>query len=257
MVGPIMKIVTILFLLMLSSSFAGAGVMAPHIAGNHLPGLWAVQICGQKQLNAFLEKIKRGEKLGASNADKIYRKESQRLNFFDCNGRDVPEEDKISELPTEFAQFSRVEILDLGNNKLETLPPWISKFVKLEQLHLSNNKFTMIPNEIWRFPGLWRLYLGGNDIESIPSDIGRLRNLLWLYIGNNRIAELPPEVGTLTSLMGLDLGNNDLKSLPIGIVGCVDLQWLSLKENRIESLLGEVTEWLKTIKTVELDSTTS
>ena len=67
--------------------------------------------------------------------------------------------------------------LDLGSLKLTTLPPEIGQLTKLTELNLSENQLTTLPPEIGKLTNLTELRLGFNEFTTLPSEIYKLAKL--------------------------------------------------------------------------------
>ena len=90
------------------------------------------------------------------------------------------------------SQFSGLEVLDLGGNKIETLPVALIYFLKgLCQLTLTNNEIQKLPNMIGIHKSLKNIQVEGNPLKSIRRTIidkgsaGILRYLMDRYVEPN------------------------------------------------------------------------
>ncbi|EDV23314.1 uncharacterized protein TRIADDRAFT_27850 [Trichoplax adhaerens] len=116
---------------------------------------------------------------------------------------------KLSQLPSSMANFTKLTYLDLGNNQLGNLPIEMESMTKLREIILSNNRFAAIPSVIYTLSSLEVLLATDNKIESIDvSGLKQLSELSVLDLQNNDIKEVPPELGTLKALKSLQLGGN-------------------------------------------------
>jgi hypothetical protein len=272
-----MKKVVLPFLLtILFSSYVCAEVEVPEIRVD-MCGELEVEIAGQKQLGVFFEKIERGKKLGASHDDRIYYEKACRLKSINCDASnpecpDVPEEDKIRELPSEIGEFTELECIDLcdnkitkfppefwtlphlsqlslGKNGLTRIPPEIGQLKNLKELSLVCNELAVLPKEIENLTNLKKLHLDWNKFVTFPTEIGKLTALMTLTLECNKLETLPSDIGNLVKLSYLDLTGNKLVTLPQEIMQC-NLMWLLMDSNNIKSLPEKVIEGIKTIRCV-------
>lgn len=104
--------------------------------------------------------------------------------------------------------------LDLGGHRLTDLPIQIGQLSKLTSLDLSGNKLNSLPEVIFQLSELTSLDLFANKLTALPAEIAKLTNLTSLDLGNNQLVTLPPEIRTLENLNRLDLHGNQLPIPP-------------------------------------------
>jgi small GTP-binding protein len=148
---------------------------------------------------------------------------------------------RLSELPPEIGQLTRLTHLDLSFNTLNGLPPEIRRLTELTDLDLSDNRLNEPPPEIWRMTGLTSLDLSGNQLSELPSDIGQLTRLTHLDLRDNRLSGLPPEISRLSGLTIFGLSGNRLMRLPPELCRLIDLTLLDLSFNRLSELPHEIS----------------
>ncbi len=223
------------------------------------------EIHWKEQLDAFFDKIKRGQQDNASRDDKQYYEYSKKINSLFITSRRAtyraPNEAErlppeiweltslrhlsldhniISTLPPEIGNLTNLESLSLDDNQLTSIPPEIGKLRKLHSLRLANNKLTAIPEEIGNFQDLFELTANNNKLTSIPSQIGKLKTLGHLKLHHNQLTSIPKEIGNLTKLAILSLHHNQLTSLPPEIGRLKRLIRLSSNNNKLTSLPPEI-----------------
>ncbi|KAH6828770.1 Leucine-rich repeat protein kinase family protein [Perilla frutescens var. hirtella] len=116
----------------------------------------------------------------------------------------------------------------------------IGKLTKLEKLDLSNNKIVALPNDFWSLGSLRNLNLSINQISGgLPSNIGNFGQLQSLDLSfNNFSGSIPEAVSSLLSLQALNLSRNGLESrIPLGILHCQSLISIDLSENNLNGSL--------------------
>ncbi|XP_059286156.1 probable LRR receptor-like serine/threonine-protein kinase At2g24230 [Lycium ferocissimum] len=115
----------------------------------------------------------------------------------------------------------------------------IGKLTKLQFLDLSNNKLTGLPSDIWSLGSLKYLNVSDNKITGeLSSNIGNFGVLEILDLSvNNFSGKIPEAISSLSSLHSLNLSQNWFDSdLPSGILSCHSLESLDLSENRLSGL---------------------
>jgi protein scribble len=160
-------------------------------------------------------------------------------------------ENDITSLPDELGKLARIEVLDLGNNRINHVPPalgdlaptlrelWLcnnklfftapltpnlGKLRLLQKLDPSGNQLEEPPAELGQLSALQYLDISGNSLQVFPPEFGNLRALLIFKAENNRLRALAPEVGNLTELSEWYLANNALSRLPPQIGNLRNLQ---------------------------------
>ncbi len=154
---------------------------------------------------------------------------------------------------------TKLNTINLNNNKVESIDPAIAKLTALENLLLYNNNIKEIPDEIYTMTWLrsvdlyfnhiarispaivsWKnlevLYLANNEIYTIPNELGELRNLKELYLHHNKLSNLPASIGNLTSLYTLRINNNNMIEWPMGLSNLKNLTNFDCSFNQFESL---------------------
>lgn len=118
----------------------------------------------------------------------------------------------------------------------------IGKLSKLQSLDLSNNKISALPSDFWSLNTLKNLNLSFNKISgSFPSNVGNFGQLESLDISHNNFSGAIPEaVDSLVSLRVLNLDNNGFQmSIPRGLLGCHSLVSIDLSSNQLEGSLPD------------------
>lgn len=138
---------------------------------------------------------------------------------------------KLTTLPPEIGQLTRLTALFLSGNQLTALPSEIGQFNELTILDISNNQLTALPPEIIRLTQLTELDLSLNKLMALPPEIGQLSRLTALDLSGNKLMALPPEIGRLTRLTRLNLSSNQLTALPPEIARLTQLEQLFLHDN--------------------------
>ena len=83
-------------------------------------------------------------------------------------------EQQIAEKRIDEAHRTGAVELSLGGLGLTSLPDSIGRLSKLETLDLLDNKLTALPESIGQLSQLRRLDLGGNQLTTLPDSIGQL-----------------------------------------------------------------------------------
>jgi len=170
---------------------------------------------------------------------------------------------RLTALPPEIGQLTRLQSLDLGGNQLTALPPEIGQLIKLQTLNLRANQLITLPPEIGQLTSLQTMNLRANQLTTLPPEIGQLTSLQTLDLSYNRLTALLPEMWRLPRLVKLDISGNSLPELPpelwqksdweeLGLAGLnlttlppeigrlTNLQTLNLSYNRLTALPPEI-----------------
>lgn len=130
--------------------------------------------------------------------------------------------------------FPNVIILDLSNSGLTAVPQKISTLTKLESLNLSNNKIAQKFNYLSTLIGLKELNLSGNQLTKIPTEINTLTQLQSLDLSNNAIpANLTNSLAALKNLEWLSLAGNQMTAFPAELSQLQKLIHLNCSDNKI------------------------
>ena len=149
----------------------------------------------------------------------------------------------LNHFPLEILTLSdTLEILDLSNNKLTNIPEEITQLSKLKIAFFSNNLFTHFPSSFKKCPKLYMLGFKANQIEHFPEDVLPL-DLSWLIITDNKIKALPHSLGKLHKLQKFSTAGNQLTSLPEEMANCHNLELLRISANK----LTHIPSWLSTL----------
>ena len=130
-------------------------------------------------------------------------------------------------------------MLSDDNNLVGTIPSELAQLTSLEELDLGTNILTgPIPSDLGLLPNLSILILYENTLTGpIPPELGQLSSLLALLLQNNNLTgPIPPELGNLTSLESLFLYNNMLTGpIPPELGALVNLRFLWLDSNMLQN----------------------
>ena len=146
----------------------------------------------------------------------------------------------LTRFPQEILQLKdTLEILDLSGNSLSELPDDFAQLTKLQIVFCSNNKFTELPPVLGSCPNLNMIGFKANRIRQVPANALPVK-LRWLILTDNEIEELPHEMGNCSQLQKLMLAGNKLQALPISLANCKRLELLRIAANRF----NEIPVWL-------------
>jgi hypothetical protein len=151
-------------------------------------------------------------------------------------------DNKITQLPVEIGQLTKLTTLYLSHNKLTHLPVEIGQLTQLTTLNLSHNNLTHLLVEIGHLTELIRLNLYNNKLTHLPVEIGQLTQLTTLNLSHNKLTHLPVEIGNLIQLTTLYLYDNQFTQLPVEIGNLIQLTTLYLSNNPIENLLNPIIQ---------------
>ncbi|XP_059635609.1 probable LRR receptor-like serine/threonine-protein kinase At2g24230 [Cornus florida] len=116
----------------------------------------------------------------------------------------------------------------------------IGKLTKIQSLDLSNNKITGLPSDFWSLGSLKFLNLSCNHIsENLQSNIGNFGLLETLDLSSNNFSgNIPETTSSLVSLQVLKLDQNGFQwSIPSGFLNCHSLVSIDLSSNQLTGTL--------------------
>lgn len=143
---------------------------------------------------------------------------------------------KLSELPEELLNLSRIKKLYLKQNVLTKLPADIWKLENLVELYIHSNYLHHLPDEIGKLQVLEKLNVSFNHLKILTPAVSQLKSLTSLELANNQLAFLPKELGNLTNLRDLNVMNNKLEWLPWQLCNCSSLKILSFDGNAVQKI---------------------
>jgi len=170
----------------------------------------------------------------------------------------------VGTIPSEIADWTILEQLDLSNNKLSgPLPSQIpheltvfdvsnnaltgsltfelGNLKKCRKMFLENNSFvSSIPSEIGNLVKLEVLRGGGNVFFGLPTELGLLSSADTISFKESNITGfIPTQLGILRNLRFMELQNNDLSgNIPSELAGIVGLKnTLDLSNNKLSGSL--------------------
>ena len=171
-------------------------------------------------------------------------KEKQLEELDLSNEWNADDKDKLTEIPAEVFELTRLKFLKLNYNSISELPESLSNLNNLTQLDLSGNNLSNLPEFLGNLTNLTHLGLGNSHLSKIPEFLGNLSNLVCLDLWKSQLSEVPEFLGSLTSLTYLDLSRNDLSELPDTLNNLTNLTSLYLGGNKLLELpdfLGNLT----------------
>ena len=84
-----------------------------------------------------------------------------------------------------YFNLNRLEILNLGGNRLSFLPVDLGHMSELRSLNLADNSLESLPSSLVALQRLESLSLHGNKLSTLPPQIVELRNLVELSLRHN------------------------------------------------------------------------
>ncbi len=142
----------------------------------------------------------------------------------------------LTQFPMElFNLKDTLEYLDLSDNNLSELPSNFGDFTKLKIAFFSNNQFTELPKVLAECPNLTMIGFRGNKISNFTEDALPLKTQ-WLILTDNKIDEIPKSIGKCTLLQKMAIAGNNIKILPNEMANCINLELLRISANKLENL---------------------
>jgi Leucine-rich repeat (LRR) protein len=97
---------------------------------------------------------------------------------------------ELTEVPIYVFDEVQLTELDLSYNQLQgSIQSQINNLTKLERLDLSNNKMTGVPAEVGQLTNLKFLNLSNNLLTGLPYELGDLQNLEYFNISGNNYSQ--------------------------------------------------------------------
>lgn len=152
------------------------------------------------------------------------------------------DENVISEMPVSAAALRELTWLSMRRNLLTAIPgPCLAAWTKLEHLDLRNNKLKTVPEELGECAELRELFLSSNELTTLPDNIGGLLHLEVLHVQKNALTALPDTLSSCVDLDELDASFNKIAVLPAIIcVSCTALRTLLLASNKLDTVPVEI-----------------
>ncbi|QRW08570.1 adenylate cyclase [Ceratobasidium sp. AG-Ba] len=123
---------------------------------------------------------------------------------------------RLTGLPSYFAQLNAMRYLNISNNKLEAVPSVVCSMKSLIDLDMSFNSISVLPEGLGNLVVLERLVVVGNQITAFPEEISTLEKLKWVDCRRNAIADLSL-VTRLPSLYTLRADHNSFLVLDLPV----------------------------------------
>jgi Leucine-rich repeat (LRR) protein len=138
----------------------------------------------------------------------------------------------LESLPNDFpVAVSRLEKLDLANNRIRRLPATIGHMVHLEELNMMGNPLSAIPDSFGQLCMLEALDSSCCELTQLPDDFTKLTRLMELNLSMNALEVLPSTMGNLTRLCVLNISDNRLTDLPLSMGFCQCLEVVQCSRN--------------------------
>ncbi|WVN89993.1 uncharacterized protein L203_105224 [Cryptococcus depauperatus CBS 7841] len=119
---------------------------------------------------------------------------------------------KLTSMPSYFAQMKSLKYLNISNNKFESFPSVVCEMSNLVDLDVSFNNITELPAEMSDLKSLEKLGLFSNEISRFPQSFSTLKNLRILDVRRNKLTDLST-VYTLPNLATLQADYNNIVTL--------------------------------------------
>ncbi|KAG8651927.1 probable LRR receptor-like serine/threonine-protein kinase At2g24230 [Manihot esculenta] len=118
----------------------------------------------------------------------------------------------------------------------------IGKLTKLQILDLSNNRIIALPSDFWSLGSLTTLNLSSNKIfGSLANNIGNFGLLETFDLSNNNFSgEIPAAISSLSRLRVLKLDRNGFEGrIPLEILNCQSLTYIDISLNKLDGSLPD------------------
>ncbi|KDP38673.1 hypothetical protein JCGZ_04026 [Jatropha curcas] len=140
-------------------------------------------------------------------------------------------------------QGNVIELVASGYGLSGSIPDTtIGKLTKLQILDISNNKITALPSDLWSLGTLKTLNLSLNQISGpLTNNIGNFGQLETFDLScNNFSGEIPAAISSLSRLKILKMDQNGFQgSVPLEILNCRSLTLIDLSLNKLDGSLPD------------------
>ncbi len=111
---------------------------------------------------------------------------------------------KLTELPAELEQFTKLRVLNVSRNKLTSLPGYLVNFTQLKELNAGRNLLETFPIQVCRLESLQRLILNRNSFDNLPECVGFLAEMRYMDFYDTPLRALPESLTQLKKLEKID-----------------------------------------------------
>ncbi|ODN77508.1 hypothetical protein L202_04679 [Cryptococcus amylolentus CBS 6039] len=125
--------------------------------------------------------------------------------------------------------------LKVQNNKLTSMPSYFAQMKSLKYLNISNNKFENFPAVVCEMSNLVDLDVSFNNITELPAKMSDLKSLEKLGLYSNEITHMPKSFSTLANLRILDVRRNNITDLSV-VYALPNLATLQADYNNVVTL---------------------
>lgn len=139
-------------------------------------------------------------------------------------------DNRLCELPDDFAQLTKLRIVFMSNNCFTALPTVLGQCPNLEMIGFKSNQITTVDESSLPEKLRW-LILTDNHIETLPDSLGLRPRLEKLALAGNRLTELPSTMDQLHRLALVRLSANRLQTFPTHLLDLPKLAWLAFSGN--------------------------
>ncbi|WVQ83638.1 hypothetical protein IAT38_005780 [Cryptococcus sp. DSM 104549] len=129
--------------------------------------------------------------------------------------------------------------LKVQNNKLTSMPSYFAQMKSLKYLNISNNKFESFPSVVCEMSNLVDLDVSFNNITELPSKMSDLKSLEKLALFSNEITKFPESFSTLANLRILDVRRNKITDLSV-VYALPNLATLQADHNNVVTLDAQI-----------------
>ncbi|KAL2207233.1 PP2C-domain-containing protein [Sarocladium strictum] len=158
------------------------------------------------------------------------------------------------DVPRDFMQSCKsLREVKFRNNEARRLPPSLSRATKLEILDVANNRLEQLEHaELHNLTHLRQLILANNRLTHLPSHFGAYRSLRSLNLSSNFLERFPPFLCELTSLVDLDLSFNTIANLPAEIGNLKNLEKFLITNNRLAQYVPSTFRNLTNLRELDI-----
>ena len=137
---------------------------------------------------------------------------------------------KLTSLPDELVQLTKLKIIFASNNLFETLPEVLGRCQSLEMIGFKSNYINQVPENSLPQKLRW-LILTDNKIEVLANSLGERPRLQKLLLAGNYLTQLPQTLAQSSNLELVRISANRLTQCPTQLLALPKLAWLAFSGN--------------------------
>jgi len=147
---------------------------------------------------------------------------------------------RLKEIPKVLSKIGNLSYLDVSNNQLKRINYEVLLPVNIQELNLMGNPITQFPDDLCNLKTIKSLNISRTKISTLSDSIGKLENLTKFHVPEG-VNTLPTVMGDMKSLRELFVENNQrMTSIPDFVYSLNRLEALSFSGTKIYQVSPEI-----------------